>query len=46
VLVHWSVPDPAREPGDDEAVLAAFERTADELTTRIRFLMEAIDANH
>jgi hypothetical protein len=26
-------------------VLAAFERTADELTTRTQFLMEAIDAN-
>ena len=46
VLVHWSVPDPAREPGDDDAVLAAFERTADEITTRTRFLMEAIDAKH
>ena len=46
VLVHWSVPDPAREPGDDAAVLAAFERTADELTTRTRFLMETIDAEH
>ena len=46
VLVHWSVPDPAREPGDDAAVLAAFERTADELTTRTRFLMEIIDAEH
>jgi ArsR family transcriptional regulator, arsenate/arsenite/antimonite-responsive transcriptional repressor / arsenate reductase (thioredoxin) len=44
VLVHWSVPDPAREPGDEAAVLAAFERTANELTTRTRFLMEAIDA--
>ena len=44
VLVHWSVPDPAREPGDDDAVLAAFTRTADELTTRVRFLVEAIDA--
>jgi len=30
----------------DAAVLAAFERTADELTTRTRFLMEIIDAEH
>jgi protein-tyrosine-phosphatase/DNA-binding transcriptional ArsR family regulator len=37
-LVHWSVPEP--DPNR-----AAFERTADELATRIRFLMEAIDAN-
>ena len=44
VLVHWSVPDPARERGDDDAVFAAFARTADELTTRVRFLVEAIDA--
>ena len=42
-LVHWSVPDPAREPGDDAAVVAAFERTAAELATRIAFLIEAID---
>jgi hypothetical protein len=42
-LVHWSVPDPAREAGDDAAVVAAFERTAAELATRIAFLIEAID---
>jgi ArsR family transcriptional regulator, arsenate/arsenite/antimonite-responsive transcriptional repressor / arsenate reductase (thioredoxin) len=33
VRVHWSVPEPADR--------AAFERTADELTTRIQLLMEA-----
>jgi protein-tyrosine-phosphatase/DNA-binding transcriptional ArsR family regulator len=38
-LVHWSVPDPARDPDH-----AAFERTADELATRIGFLIEAINA--
>jgi protein-tyrosine-phosphatase/DNA-binding transcriptional ArsR family regulator len=37
-LIHWSIPDPARDPDD-----AAFERTADELTTRIGFLIEAIN---
>jgi hypothetical protein len=37
------VPDPAREAGDDAAVVAAFERTAAELATRIAFLIEAID---
>ena len=37
--VHWSIPDPAREPDG----LAAFERTADELSTRIGFLMQAIE---
>jgi protein-tyrosine-phosphatase/DNA-binding transcriptional ArsR family regulator len=38
-LIHWSIPDPARE----EAGLAAFERTAAELSTRIAFLIEAIE---
>jgi protein-tyrosine-phosphatase/DNA-binding transcriptional ArsR family regulator len=40
--VHWSIPDPAREPGNDEQTLPTFERTAAELETRIRFLLEAI----
>ena len=43
-LIHWSVPDPAREPGNDEETLPAFERTAAELETRIGFLIEAIKA--
>ena len=37
--IHWSIPDPARE-----GTLPAFERTAAELETRIRFLIEAIKA--
>src|ERR671933_2171879 len=41
--IHWSIPDPAREPGTDEETLPAFERTADELCTRIGFLIEAIE---
>jgi ArsR family transcriptional regulator, arsenate/arsenite/antimonite-responsive transcriptional repressor / arsenate reductase (thioredoxin) len=41
--IHWSIPDPAREPGSDEQTLPAFERTATELGTRIGFLIEAID---
>ena len=36
-LIHWSTPDPAREE-----TLPAFQRTADELSTRIGFLLEAI----
>ena len=36
-LVHWSIPDPARE-----GTLPAFERTAAELETRIGFLIAAI----
>lgn len=42
--IHWSIPDPGREPGDDKRTLAAFERTAAELETRIGFLIEAIKA--
>jgi protein-tyrosine-phosphatase/DNA-binding transcriptional ArsR family regulator len=41
-LIHWSIPDPAREPGSDEETLPAFERTASELCTRVGFLIEAI----
>jgi ArsR family transcriptional regulator, arsenate/arsenite/antimonite-responsive transcriptional repressor / arsenate reductase (thioredoxin) len=37
-LIHWSIPDPAREEA-----LPAFERTAAELRTRIEFLLEAIE---
>jgi ArsR family transcriptional regulator, arsenate/arsenite/antimonite-responsive transcriptional repressor / arsenate reductase (thioredoxin) len=36
--IHWSIPDPARE-----ATLPAFERTADELSTRVGFLIRAIE---
>jgi protein-tyrosine-phosphatase len=42
-LIHWSIPDPAREPGSDEETLPAFGRTATELCTRIGFLIEAIE---
>jgi ArsR family transcriptional regulator, arsenate/arsenite/antimonite-responsive transcriptional repressor / arsenate reductase (thioredoxin) len=42
-LIHWSIPDPAREPGSDEETLPAFEHTAAELATRIDYLIEAID---
>jgi protein-tyrosine-phosphatase len=42
--IHWSIPDPAREGGGDEQALAAFERTAAELETRIHFLIGAINA--
>jgi protein-tyrosine-phosphatase/DNA-binding transcriptional ArsR family regulator len=43
-LIHWSIPDPAREPGSDEETLPAFEGTAAELCSRIGFLIEAINA--
>ena len=41
--IHWSIPDPAREPGPDDETLPAFERVAEELETRIGFLLEAIN---
>jgi protein-tyrosine-phosphatase/DNA-binding transcriptional ArsR family regulator len=40
--IHWSVRDPAREPGTEEQTLHAFEHTASELAMRIGFLLEAI----
>ena len=43
-LIHWSVPDPASEPGSDEATLPAFERIAAEIETRIGFFVGAINA--
>jgi protein-tyrosine-phosphatase len=39
---HWSIPDPAAEPGSDSETYPAFERTAAELETRIRFLIHRI----
>jgi len=42
-LIHWSIPDPGREPGSDEETLPAFERTATELCTRVGFLIDAIE---
>jgi ArsR family transcriptional regulator, arsenate/arsenite/antimonite-responsive transcriptional repressor / arsenate reductase (thioredoxin) len=41
--IHWSVRDPAHEPGTDEETLPAFERTAAELETRIGFWLQAIE---
>jgi ArsR family transcriptional regulator, arsenate/arsenite/antimonite-responsive transcriptional repressor / arsenate reductase (thioredoxin) len=45
-LIHWSIPDPAREPGSEEEALRAFERTAAELGTRVGFLIAAIEATN
>jgi protein-tyrosine-phosphatase/DNA-binding transcriptional ArsR family regulator len=41
-LVHWSMPDPAREATSNRASYPAFERTAAELETRIRFLLPVL----
>jgi protein-tyrosine-phosphatase len=42
--IHWSIPDPAAgyDADDDEASYPAFRRTADELETRIGFLLAAL----
>jgi ArsR family transcriptional regulator, arsenate/arsenite/antimonite-responsive transcriptional repressor / arsenate reductase (thioredoxin) len=42
-LIHWSIPDPAREGDTDEETYPAFQRTANELATRIPFLLELIE---
>jgi protein-tyrosine-phosphatase len=42
-LIHWSIPDPAREGDTDERTYPAFQRTAAELATRIGFLLKLID---
>jgi len=41
-LVHWSVPDPAIEGSTNRASYRAFERTADELETRIGFQLHVL----
>jgi protein-tyrosine-phosphatase/DNA-binding transcriptional ArsR family regulator len=43
--IHWSIADPAAEPGSDSETYPAFERTAVELETRIRFLLARIGAS-
>jgi protein-tyrosine-phosphatase len=42
--IHWSIPDPSAEPGGNAETYPAFERTAAELETRIRYLLSAISA--
>jgi protein-tyrosine-phosphatase len=42
-VAHWSMPDPASEPPVDGSDYAPFVRTANELKTRIQFLLQAID---
>jgi protein-tyrosine-phosphatase len=42
-MIHWSIPDPAREGDTEEETYPAFHRTADQLETRIRFLIRLIE---
>ncbi|MBF6614572.1 MAG: ArsR family transcriptional regulator [Chloroflexi bacterium] len=44
--IHWSLPDPAAVEGTDEERYAAFERTAQELTNRIHFLLLMKHSEH
>jgi ArsR family transcriptional regulator, arsenate/arsenite/antimonite-responsive transcriptional repressor / arsenate reductase (thioredoxin) len=41
-LIHWSIPDPAREGRSDAETYPAFKRTADELAGRVPYLLELI----
>ena len=41
-LVHWSIPDPAAEAAHPDGGYTAFVRMADELSTRIQFLLYLI----
>jgi ArsR family transcriptional regulator, arsenate/arsenite/antimonite-responsive transcriptional repressor / arsenate reductase (thioredoxin) len=43
--IHWSIPDPAAEPGSDDETYPAFDRTAAVLETRIHFLLSTISAH-
>ena len=38
VRLHWSLPDPAKAPGDDEARLNAFRATREELFRRLKLV--------
>ncbi|HSL35749.1 MAG TPA: MarR family transcriptional regulator [Arthrobacter sp.] len=42
-MVHWSIPDPAAEKAATQDDESAFVRTADDLNTRIQFLLYAIE---
>lgn len=41
--IHWSIPDPSAVEGDEAVRLSAFRTAAEELTTRIRYLVVMID---
>ena len=41
--IHWSIPDPAAVEGEEKTRQAAFKKAADELTTRIRYLLALLE---
>ena len=44
--IHWSIADPARVQGSLEERSSAFEQTALQLITRLRFLMMVLEQTH
>jgi ArsR family transcriptional regulator, arsenate/arsenite/antimonite-responsive transcriptional repressor / arsenate reductase (thioredoxin) len=42
--IHWSIADPAHDGDSDEETYPAFQRTATELATRVRFLLHRIQS--
>jgi len=42
--IHWSIADPARDGASDEETYPAFQQTAAELATRVRFLLHHIQS--
>jgi protein-tyrosine-phosphatase len=42
-LIHWSIPDPARAGNSDRETYPAFERTANEVASRVAFLLDLIE---
>jgi thioredoxin type arsenate reductase len=41
--IHWSIPDPSAVEGEEEARVTAFKNAADDLTTRIRYLLSLLE---
>jgi len=41
---HWPLEDPARAEGDEQAILAVFRTTRDEIRRRVADLVERLDA--
>jgi protein-tyrosine-phosphatase len=46
MTTHWSMPDPAAEGSTDETSYPAFERTAEELESRIPYLIGELTVRH
>ncbi len=42
--IHWSIADPAHDGGSDKETYPAFQQTAAELATRVRFLLHHIQS--